>query len=137
MGNLPAFRIRAQFSDIPKAVNPAQKERYLPAKRSLPLIEDMADEHLKIGVVKFIFKQPYPGSAERITEEYIRDAFSRQIVSAALNERLRRLTQQRDCPARSAVLVTNEYEPDYYISLFTVTPKSKDRVAETMEMTAR
>ncbi|MBR6875999.1 MAG: insulinase family protein [Bacteroidales bacterium] len=130
-------RVRAKFSDIPKAVNPAQKERYLPAKRSLPLIEDMADEHLKIGVVKFIFKQPYPGGAERITEEYIRDAFSRQIVSAVLTERLRRLTQQRDCPARSAVLVTNEYEPDYYISLFTVTPKSKDRVAESMEMTAR
>ena len=130
-------RVRAKFSDIPKAVNPAQKERYLPAKRTEPLIEDMADEHLKVGVVKFIFKQPYPDRAERITEEYIRDAFSRQIVSAVLNERLRRLAQQRDCPARSAVLVTNEYEPDYYISLFTVTPKSKDRVAETMEMTAR
>ena len=130
-------RIRAQFSDIPKAVNPAQKERYLPAKRTLPLIEDMADEHLKIHVVKFLFKQPYPERAERITEEYIRDAFSRQIVSAVLSERLRRLAQQPESPARSAVLVTNEYEPDYFISLFTVTPKNKEQLAACMEMTAR
>lgn len=130
-------RIRAQFSDIPKAVNPAQKERYLPAKRTLPLIEDMTDEHLKVHVVKFLFKQPYPERAERGTEAYIRDAFSRQIVSAVLSERLRRLAQQPDSPARSAVLVTNEYEPDYFISLFTVTPKNKEQLAACMEMTAR
>ena len=130
-------RVRALFSDIPKAVNPTPKERYLPPVRHEALIEDMTDPHLKIAVVKFIFKQPYPARETRATEEYYRDALSRQIVSAVLSERLRRLTQQRDCPARSAVLVTNEYEPDYYISLFTVTPKSKDRVAESMEMTAR
>jgi len=130
-------RIRAQFADIPKAVNPAQKERYLPAKRTEPLIEDMTDEHLKIHVVKFLFKQPYPERAERIKEEYIRDAFSRQIVSAVLSERLRRLALQPDSPARSAVLVTSEYEPDYFISLFTVTPKNKEQLAECMEMTAR
>ena len=130
-------RVRALFSDIPKAVNPTPKERYLPPVRHEALIEDMTDPHLKIAVVKFIFKQPYPARETRATEEYYRDALSRQIVSAVLSERLRRLTQQRDCPARSAVLVTNEYEPDYYISLFTVTPKSKDRVAECMEMTAR
>ena len=130
-------RVRRLFSDIPAAVNPTPKQRYLPPVRPEPLIEDMTDPHLKIAVVKFIFKQPYPDRAARATEEYYRDAFSRQIVSTVLSERLRRLTQQRDCPARSAVLVTNEYEPDYYISLFTVTPKSNERVAECMEMTAR
>ena len=130
-------RIRAQFSDIPKAVNPAPKERYTPPTLTEPLIEDMTHPLLTFNGVKFIFKQPYPDRESRMTEAYYRDVLSRQIVTAVLSERLRRRVQEASCPARSAVVVLNEYEPDYYISLFTVLPKSKDRIAECMEFTAR
>lgn len=130
-------RIRTQFSDIPRAVDPAQKERCIPPKLTEPLIEDMTHPNLTFNGVKFIFKQPYPDGEGRMREEYYRDVLSRQIVTAVLSERLRRGVQDASCPARSAVVVLNEYEPDYYISLFTVMPKSKDRIAACMEFTAR
>ena len=130
-------RVRSSFSDIPSAVNPAQKERYFPPRLTEPLIEDMTDSRIKFNALKIIYKQPYPEREVRATEECIRDAICRQLVSSVLAERLRRLSQQKSSPARSAVLVTSEYEPDFYISLFTVTPKSKDRVAECLEFTHR
>ena len=112
-------RVRAGFADIPRAVNPAPKGRFPAAKLDGPLFEDKTDSRLKFNALKLIYKQPYPEEAVRSTEECIRDAFCRNIVSWIVSERLRRLTQQPSCPARSAVLVTNEYAPDYYISLFT------------------
>ena len=130
-------RIRAKFSDIPAAVNPEQKVRYMPPKLTEPLIEDMTDSRIKFNALKIIYKQPYPDRETRITEDYFRDAMRRQLVNAVLAERLRRLTQQKSCPARSAVAVTSEYEPDFFITLFTVTPKNKDRVAECLEITHR
>ena len=130
-------RVRAGFADIPRAVNPAPKGRFPAAKLDGPLFEDKTDSRLKFNALKLIYKQPYPEEAVRSTEECIRDAFCRSIVSWIVSERLRRLTQQPSCPARSAVLVTNEYAPDYYISLFTVTPRSKERVADCLAFTAR
>ncbi|MBP5626523.1 MAG: insulinase family protein [Bacteroidales bacterium] len=130
-------RVRARFADIPAAVDPAPKGRFAPPALDGPLFEDKTDSRLKFNALKIIYKQPYPEEGERSTEACIRDAFSRQIVSWIVSERLRRLTQQSSCPARSAVLVTSEYVPDYYISLFTVTPRSKERVADCLAFTAR
>lgn len=130
-------RVRAKFSDIPAAVNPEPKQRYVPPRLTEPLIEDITDNRFKFNALKIICKQPYPSGEARSTEEYYRDALSRQIVTSVLGERLRRLCRQKSCPARSAVLVTSEYEPDFFITLFTVSPKSKDRVAECLEFTQR
>ena len=130
-------RVRAKFSDIPAAVNPESKQRYYPPKLTEPLFQDMTDNRIKFNALKIIYKQPYPDEKARISEDYIRDAYCRQIVSSALGERLRRLSQQKECPARSAVVVTSEYEPDFFVTLFTVTPKSKDRIAECLGFTHR
>ena len=130
-------RVRAKFSDIPAAVNPEPKQRYIPPRLEEPLFEDMTDHRIKFNALKIIYKQAYPGGDARITEEYIKDSYCRSIVTAALGERLRRLSQQKSFPARSAVVVTSEYEPDFYITLFTVTPRSKERIAECLEATHR
>ena len=130
-------RVRAKFSDIPAAVDPAQKERYFPPSLSEPLIQDMTDSRIKYNALKIIYKQYYPEGASRDSEEFIRDALRRQMVNSVLSERLRRLSQQKSSPARSAMMVTSEYEPDFYITLFTVTPKSKERVAECLDFTHR
>ena len=130
-------RVRTCFADIPAAVDPAPKGRFTPPALDGPLFEDKTDSRLKFNALKIIYKQPYPDETVRSTEACIRDAFSRQIVSWIVSERLRRLTQQPSCPARSAVLVTSEYAPDYYISLFTVTPRSKERLADCLAFTAR
>lgn len=130
-------RVRAKFSDIPAAVNPEPKQRYIPPRQEETLFEDMTDPRIKFNALKLIYKQQYPDREARASEEFLRDLYSRNIVSAVLSERLRRLSQQKSSPARSAVLVTSEYEPDFYISLFTVTPKRKERIAECMDMTYR
>ena len=130
-------RVRAKFQDIPARVNPEPKVRYLPPKLTEPLIEDMTDSRIKYNAFKIIYKEPCPDWDARATEDCIREALSRQVVSAVLGERLRRLSQQKTSPARSAVLVTSEYEPDFYITLFTVTPKGKERIADCLEFTHR
>lgn len=130
-------RVRAKFSDIPAAVNPEPKQRYMPPRLTEPMFADQTDSRIKYNALKIIYKQPYPDAEARISEDYIRDAFCRQIVTSVLGERLRRLVQQKTSPARSAVIVTSEYEPDFYITLFTVTPKHKERIAECLESTHR
>ncbi len=130
-------RVRAKFSDIPAAVNPEPKVRYFPPKLTEPMIADMTDSRIKFNALKIIYKQPYPDVAVRNTEDFYRDALSRQIVMSVLNERLRPLVQQKSCPARSAVVVTSEYEPDFFITFFTVTPKNKERITECLEFTHR
>ena len=130
-------RVRDRFSDIPAAVNPTPKERYIPPRLTEPLFEDMTDKQIKFNALKIIYKQPYPSFDERVTEDYIRDVYCRNIVTSVLGERLKLLAQDASCPARSAVVVTSEYEPDFYITLFTVTPKSKERIAECLEFTHR
>ncbi len=130
-------RVRAKFRDIPARVDPEPKVRYLPPKLTEPLTEDMTDGRIKYNALKIIYKQPYPDWDARATEDCIRDALCRQVVSAVLGERLRRLSQQKASPARSAVVVTSGYEPDFYVTLFTVTPKGKERIAECLEFTHR
>ena len=130
-------RVRAKFSDIPAAVNPEPKQRYFPPRLTEPLVADMTDNRIKFNALKIIYKQLYPDSALRNTDDFYRDALSRQIVTAVLGERLRVLVQQKTCPARSAVMVTSEYEPDFFITLFTVTPKNKERITECLEFTHR
>ena len=128
-------RVRAKFSDIPMPSDAPQKEYYFPPKQDGPIFEDMTDSRIKFNALKIIYKQPYPGREERATEECIKDYYCRSIITAAIGERLRRACQRPETPARSAVLVTSEYEPDFYISMFTVTPKSKDLLGKSLAFT--
>ena len=130
-------RVRKAFSDIPRAENPAPKERYFPPRLEEPLFEDMTDNRVKFNALKIIYKQPYPDRDARAGEGYIKDWYCRQIVSAALGERLKNAAREKSSPARSAVLVTSEYEPDFFISLFTVTPKNKDLLGASLGFTHR
>ncbi len=130
-------KVRKAFSDIPKVQNPTPKERYFPPRLEEPLFEDMTDNRVRFNALKIIYKQPYPDLQGRIDESYIKDWFCRQIVSAALADRLKKAAQEKSSPARSAVLVTSEYEPDFFISLFTVTPKNKNLLAKSLEFTHR
>lgn len=130
-------KVRKAFSDIPAPVNPEPKERYLTPRLEEPLFADMTDNRFRFNALKIIYKQPYPDAEGRISESYIKDWFCRQIVSSALAERLRKAAQAKESPARSAVLVTSEYEPDFFISLFTVTPKDKSQLLECLSFTQR
>ena len=130
-------KIQKQFADIPMPVNAPQKETYLPPHLDQPLFQDVADNMIKFYALKIFCKQPYPSREERGTEAFIKDLYCRNIVSSVLAERLKKAAREKTSPARSAVLTTSEYEPDYYISLFTVTPKETTLVGECLEFTQR
>ena len=130
-------KVKAMFADIPLPENAPRKETYFPPHLEEPLFQDIADKRLNFNAVKIFCKQPYPNREERATASFYRDLLCRNIVSAVLNERLRKASREKDSPMRSAVLVTNEYEPDFYVSLFTVTPKEKTQLGACLESTYR
>ena len=95
-------KVRKAFSDIPKVQNPTPKERYFPPRLEEPLFEDMTDNRVRFNALKIIYKQPYPDLQGRIDESYIKDWFCRQIVSAALADRLARRPLRRSRPRHGA-----------------------------------
>ncbi len=130
-------RVKKSFADIPMPENAPRKESYFPPHLDEPLFEDIADPHLKFYALKIFCKQPFPGWEERSSEAFYRDLYCRNIVSTILSERLKKAAQEKSSPARSAVLTTSEYEPDYILSLFTVTPKDKSLIGASLEFTYR
>lgn len=130
-------KIKALFADIPMPADAPRKETYAIPQLSEPLFEDIADPRIHFNAVKIFTKQPYPGREERGSVSFYRDLLRRNIVSAVLNERLKAAARRKDSPMRSAVLVTNEYEPDFYVSLFTVTPREKTQLGACLESTYR
>lgn len=131
------LKVKKTFSDIQEPENPEPKVRYTAPALEEPLFEDMTDSHLKFNALKIIYKQPYPDTCARRSEEYIKDFFCRNIITSVMCERLKAQVQSEGCPARSAVAVTSEYEPDYFITLFTVSPRGKAKITDCLEMTYR
>ena len=130
-------KVKKSFADIPMPENAPQKEQYFPPYLTEPLFADMTDNRIKFQAVKIIYKQPYPTPLERTRESFYKDAFCRNIVSSVLSERLKVACQQKDAPARNAILVFNDSEPDYYISLFTITPRKKEQMKASLAFTHR
>ena len=130
-------KVRKCFADIPMPENAPQKEQYFPPYLSEPLFADMTDNRIKFQAVKIIYKQPYPTPLQRGRESFYKDEFCRNIVSSVLSERLKQACLAKDAPARNAILVFSDSEPDYYISLFTVTPRKKELMKESLAFTHR
>ena len=114
-------KIKAVFSDIPAQKNPVPKETYAVPALDAPLFENMTDPTIKYQVLKVIHKTPFP--TERDTDEFIRDRFLRQIVSTLVAARFDHAAKKPGSPVKSAILVTNPSSTDFYVSLFTISPK--------------
>lgn len=125
-------RVRKMFSDIPAQDNPAQKTVYpIPALEE-PLFENMIDPEIKYQVLKVIHRQPFPTREERGSTFYLRDMFARHIVTAIAEERFKKAAQKEGSPLKSAVLVTNPSNVDFYTSMFTLSPKDETFLEETL-----
>jgi len=127
-------RVREKFADIPMPANPPQKATsYRPPKQDGAMFLDMTDPTIKYKAYKIIFKQPYPALSAHRDEAFYRDLFSRNIVTAVLADRLRELSKAKDCPFQSAVFVTSEEQPWFYISLLTITARKDDEMASAVK----
>jgi len=129
-------KVKGMFSDITMPDNPPQKAAsYLPPRRDGILIENMTDPAVKFQVVKVMYKQQYPSKAQVKEESYIKDNFYRNIVTSVLSDRLRDRQKEKNSPVQSSVLVTSELKPDYYLSLFTISPKKNNDYLSALDFT--
>lgn len=128
-------RVQRMFSDIPAHPSPREKDTaQIPVPEGVKF-SSMGDPTAKMVALKVMCLQPYPSNENHNTEEFLMDKYARQIVSNVLSARFKLKTADKGCPARSAVVVTSDYRPDYYLSLFTVSPRNEDRLEETVEFT--
>lgn len=127
-------RIRRTFSDVPASVNPEQKGNYAPPVQEGPVFEDMTDPQLRYTALKVFAKQEYPAFPKN-SVDYFKDLLSRQVVTSVVGEHLERKCQEKDSPAKSAVIVLGDESPYFYMNQFTLAPKSPDSMAECLRMT--
>lgn len=127
-------KVKAKFSDITMPGNPPVKPAsYMPPALDGPLCGDQTDPTIKYKAVKIMYRQPFPSAEMRHTEDYWRDLYSRQIITSIVSDRLKKKVQEKGCPINSAVLVTNALEPEFYLSMFTISPREDDAMEEGFE----
>lgn len=130
-------KIKAMFSDIPLQENPARKEIYpIPAIDS-PLFENTTDPEIRYYTLKVFHRQPFPSREECGTTGFVKDMLTRQIVTAAAEERFIKAAKEAGSPLKAAVLVTNRSSADFYYSLFTLSPKSEKLLEESLAFYTR
>lgn len=130
-------KVRKMFSDIPASVNPAPKETYPIPALDEPLFENMLDPQVKYHVLKVIHKQPFPARDIRNTDAFYKDLYARQIITSVLADRMSEDARKKGSPVSSAVLVTNPYSDDFYISLFTLSMKGPDNAEAALAFYTR
>lgn len=125
-------KVRAKLSDIPAAINPAQKEVYdIPALNG-PLFENMTDPEVSIFTLKMMIRQDVPCREVRGTEGFYRDNFTKLIVEHLIYDRLKEAGKGKDSPVKSSVFSCNAYGTDFYNNLFTMIPKDKHRLKDCL-----
>ena len=126
-------RVRRLFSDIPAHPSPRAKDcAQLPVPQGIRFSK-MTDPATKQIVLKYMCLQSYPGFEDRASMSTVSDRFARQIVSNILTARFKEKMGDPGCPLRSAVVVTSDYQPDYYLTLFTITPRDEKDLVSPVE----
>lgn len=127
-------RIRTMFSDIRGPENPEPKQHYMPEPQDGPLFGNQTDPQISYHAVKVIYKAPFPSREQLATEEAQQDYLSRLIISSVMQERLKEKCRGKDSRVPSIVCVSNTYDPDYYITLFTASPKDAESMDDALEI---
>lgn len=130
-------RVEKIFSGIKSQENPAQKEVYEVPVLTEPLCENMIHPMVKFNSIKVIHKQRVPKKEDRVYASYFRDMALRQVATEILKERFNRVVAEENSPVKHVALVTSKLSDDFYTSVFTISPKSEDRMEESLAMYAR
>ena len=130
-------RVEKIFSGIKPQENPAQKEVYEVPVLTEPLCENMIHPMVKFNSIKVIHKQRVPKKEDRVYVSYFRDMALRQVATEILKERFNRVVVEENSPVKHVALVTSKLSDDFYTSVFTISPKSEDKMEESLAMYAR
>lgn len=98
-------KIRRTMSSIPKAVDPAPKENYTIPEAGKPRYGVVTDPETKAVAVKLIYRQPYPGPAERERMPALRENLARKIFLEMMRARIVVAEKQPDVRYKRLVAV--------------------------------
>lgn len=130
-------KIRSQFSDIPKAVNPTPKEVYLAPEADGPVFENLIDSSLSFTALKVFYRMPYPAREIRSTEEFYKDLYIRDILANVMSERMREQIRSGKAEPQSAVMVNYAESSDYYVDLYTILCRKDSGLLPLIDFYAR
>lgn len=125
-------KIKAGFADLPKAVNPVQKEIYRAPEAGGPVFQNLVDSTLSFQALKVFYRTPYPEKAERAKEEFYKDLYCRDIVSNVMSERMKARIRN-GANLKSSVMVQTQEGNDYYVNLFTILGKKDGRLLDLID----
>lgn len=130
-------RIKKIFSDIPAQENPAPKVEYTVPAQDGPLFVNMLHPMISFNTLKVIHKHPYTAVGDRKDMKLYRDRAFRMVATEIVKERFARETEKEDCPAKNVAVVSSEVSDDFYMTLFTISPKNDSLQEEVLAMYAR
>ena len=95
-------KVKALFSQIPKAVNPAQRIYYPVPDNDQMIVNIQKDKEQPITMVHVYMKRDATPDHAKNNEKYLRDDYVDRLISSMLNGRLSELRQQANPPFMSA-----------------------------------
>lgn len=125
-------KIRTRFADLPKAVNPAQKETYRAPEADGPIFQNLVDSALSFQALKVFYRTPYPEKAERAREEFYKDLYCRNIVSNVMSDRMKARIKN-GANLKSSVMVQTQEGNDYYVNLFTILGEKDGKLLDLID----
>lgn len=130
-------RIHNTFDSIPASVGAPAKQVQIPAMPTHPAYEAFIDPQIGFQAFKIYYKTPYPPYDRVADESFYKEQLCRQIVTSVLGERMERACRKPGCNVKSAVLVSSDYAPDFFMSQFTSTPKKGENMLGGLELMER
>lgn len=127
-------KVRSKFSDIASVPDAPQKELYAPKPYDGPQIMHFTDPDINYYAFKVFIRQPFPEAGKRSDEAFYEDWYRRQIVSSVLADRLEYAVKKKQTPVKRAVLVTNPYGTDFYVTQFTLLVKDSSQFDSAIEL---
>jgi zinc protease len=129
-------KVKKIYSTIPVGTNLAQKEEYPIPAMTEPLFENIIDPDVKYQALKVFHRHPYPGKDERYSMNFYTQYFMKQIITSIIYNRFSKATEAPDSPAEIAIAVTHPYLDNFYTTLFTLTPKEENQLADLLKFYA-
>jgi len=127
-------KIKSMFSDIALAPGAPEKEKLAVEPYDGPQVRHFFDPEINYYAFKVFFRHPFPAPECRSDESFYRDMYCRQILSSVLADRLEDAVRKKTTPVKRAVLVTNAYGTDFYVSQFTLLVKDPSQFEAAMEL---
>ena len=119
-------KVKALFSKIPAAVNPAPKEQFIVPDFEKPLVGIISDPETRAKGVKIIFKHNGPNAAQKLTTESVEQSIIASLVSNLIQSKMELTKNAPNPPFTTAVAVAQGGSANKWFFQLTMSPVGND-----------